>query len=205
MSEVKVYLGGEGANELGSRCSDSIHQDASHPGVIETLLHRVQTEGWMVIGAMKWCRIRKLRSKGPSPNEERNILGLMVEAKRAKAQVLAFVRDSDNEKERPKVIAAAIDKAKLEFPDIEVIGGTAIPVLEGWILAMLGERKTESLSRAGAQAKVVDRGLAAKDTSAMVHATANFSIDKLPEDATSLRGWLDRARQVLPPLVGVAS
>ena len=208
MSEVRVYLGGEGANELGSRCGDAIYQDAgdtSRPGVIETLLCRIQPNGWLVIGAMKWCHIRKLRSKGPTPNEERNVLGLVVEAKRAKAQVLAFVRDADNDKERPKVIAAAIDKAKLDFPDVDVIGGAAIPVLEGWILAMLGESKTETLSKAAAQTKLVERRILAKDTLAMVRATSDFSISRLPEDANSLRVWLARARKVLPLLVGMAT
>jgi hypothetical protein len=81
MSEVRVYLGGEGRNELGSRCGDPIYQDEGSLGVIETLLRRVQASGWAVIGAKKWCRIVKLRSKGPTPREERNVLGLIYEAK----------------------------------------------------------------------------------------------------------------------------
>jgi len=133
------------------------------------------------------------------------VLGLIYEAKRAEARVVAFVRDSDGDVDRPGVIAEAIGKAQQEFPDVDVIGGTAIPVLESWVLAMLGERKTENLGKAAAQAKVVEKGIAAKDTSAMARAAADFSLDGLPEDAASLRAWLARARQVLPPAVSAAS
>ena len=135
MSEVSVYLGGEGKNELGSRCGDPIYQDDSKPGVIEALLRGVQATGWTVIGAQKWCQIRKLRAKGPTPNDVRNVLGLVLEAKRAKAEVLAFVRDANGDPSRPQIIADAINEAKTKFPDVAVIGGAAIPVLEAWILA----------------------------------------------------------------------
>ena len=123
MSLVRVYLGGEGRNELGSRSGHPSYQDDSSPGVIETLLRRVESTGWEVAGAMDWRRIVKLQSRGHTPNEDRNVLGLVLETKRAGARVLAFVRDSDGNAERTEIINDAIVKSKEKFPEVEVIGG----------------------------------------------------------------------------------
>ena len=205
MSVVKVFLCGEGSNELGSRCGSPNYQDDSKPGVIETLLRRVQDQGWEVDGAIQWKGITKLR--GPRrriPREEQNVLGLVFTAKKKRARVLAFVRDADDDKQRPKVIAAAIDKAKEKFPDVEVIGCAAVPVLEAWILAMQGEHGTENLSKAAAQSKLSEVKPPSNDTAAMVEIATSVTLEKLPKDATSLRAWLTRANYVLPPLVSAA-
>jgi hypothetical protein len=205
MSVVKVFLCGEGSNELGSRCGSPNYQYDSKPGVIETLLRGVQDQGWEVDGAIQWKGITKLR--GPRmriPREEQNVLGLVFTAKKKRARVLAFVRDADDDKQRPKVIAAAIDKAKEKFPDVEVIGGAAVPVLEAWILAMQGEHGTENLSKAAAQSKLSELKPPSNDTAAMVEIATSVTLEKLPKDATSLRAWLTRANDVLPPLVSAA-
>jgi hypothetical protein len=205
MSEVRVYLGGEGNNELGSRCCDPVYQDDSKPGVVATLLRGVQQTGWNIVGARKWCQIRKLRAKGPTPADEHNVLGLVFEAKRAKAQVVAFVRDADDDKHRPKIIAEAIGEAKAAWPEVEVIGGAAIPVLEAWILAMQGDCGTERLSKSGAQSKLEAKGIAPKDTDTMVDVAAKVFFNSLPKDAASLTAWLAKAKEVLPRLVRAAS
>lgn len=201
MSEVGVYLGGEGNNELGSRCGDPIYQNDSKPGVVETLLRAVQPCGWNVVGAMKWCRIRKLQAKGQTPGDRRNVLGLVHEAKRARAQVLAFVRDADGDRDRTRAIEAGIREARKSFPDVEIVGGTAIPVLEAWILAMHGEQNTEGLSKAAAQAKLVQKHIDPKNTDAMVEVATKVVPARLPEDATSLKTWLATASEILPRLV----
>jgi hypothetical protein len=206
MSGVKVFLCGEGSNELGSRCGLPNYQDDSQPGVIETLLRRVQAHGWEVHGAIQWKGIIKLR--GPRrriPREEQNVLGLVFAAKKKRARVLAFVRDADDDKNRPKVIADAIGKAKETFPEVEVIGGAAVPVLEGWILAMRGEHGTEKLGKAAARSKLVELKIPSKDSAAMVDVAAKVALEKLPEDATSLKAWQARANDVLPALVKAAS
>jgi hypothetical protein len=206
MTAVKVFLCGEGSNELGSRCGLANYQDDSKPGVIETLLRRVQAHGWEVRGAMQWKGITKLR--GPRrrmPREEQNVLGLVFAAKKQRARVLAFVRDADDDKNRPKVIDDAIGKAKETFPEVEVIGGAAVPVLAGWMLAMLGEYGTERLGKEAARSKLVELKVPSKDTAAMVEIAAKVAVEKLPNDATSLKVWLTRANAVLPRLVKAAS
>ena len=201
MTDVGVFLGGEGKNELGRRAGAPTYQTDEDPGVLQTLLRRVENQGWTVAGAVKWADIRKYPAKGPLSAEERNVLGLVVEAQRSKAEVVAFIRDADDT-DRHKTIEAAIGKARSLFPNIDLIGGTAVPVLEGWILAMRGQHGTEKLSKAGAQKRLDDMGVDRENTtSAMVRVVTEADLERLPEDARSLRAWLDRARGVLPARV----
>jgi hypothetical protein len=199
---VGVFLGGEGPNELGSWSGDPVYQRDREAGVLEALLRRVQPDRWVVVGATNWRSIRKFRARGPSPAEERNVLGLVRDATEHKADVVAFVRDADDDSKRPAEIEGAIANAKQKFRGVDIIGGTAIPVLEGWILAMRGEHGTENLSRAMAQSRLEqDHGVKRKDTTAMSKVATEFDMRRLPDDAASLAAWLHAAQQVLPTRV----
>src|SRR5690606_2728215 len=82
----RVFLGGEGPNELGSLARDPSYQPADpEPGVLETLLRSVERDGWEVAGAVTWKRIVKYKAKGPMNAEKRNVLGLALDAERAEA------------------------------------------------------------------------------------------------------------------------
>ncbi|MBN1609799.1 MAG: hypothetical protein JW940_24415 [Polyangiaceae bacterium] len=205
MKPVRVFLGGEGRNELGSRSGDPIYQSNEQPGVIQALLGRVQQQGWVPIGGCRWREIRKYQAKGPTPAEERNVLGLVEKAEREGAEVVAFVRDSDGDKDRPAIIRAAVEKASELFPQTDVIGAAAIPVLEGWILAMLGQHVTEKLGKAGAQSKLELAGIPRKDTAAMVDVVAKAVPEQPPGDASSLKAWLGTAAEVLQRRVAAPS
>jgi hypothetical protein len=195
MSEVQVYLAGEGRNDLGSRAAEPVHQRDTELGVIQALLRSVQPVGWCVIGAITWKQIRKFRACGPTPNEEQNVLGLILEADRAKAEVVAFLRDEDDDRRRHQPVADAMARAAQLYPNLDVIGGVAIPVLEGWILAMRGVHKTEMLSKAGAQRRLADERV--ETTEQMVQVVGAMRRDRLPEDAETLAKWLDCAAAVL--------
>lgn len=196
MSSLAVFLGGEGPNELGSRAREPQYQDDSEPGVVQALLRRTRSDGWEVIGATLWKRITTLRARGPTPNESQNVKGLVLEAQRAGAAVVAFVRDADGDPARVEVVHAAIREAEEDF-GLAVIGGVPLPVLEAWILAMLGERSTESLSKAAAQRRLERHGVPLKQTAPMAQTAEEFRLEALPEDAVGLRAWLARAREVL--------
>jgi hypothetical protein len=198
MNTVRVFLGGEGNNELGSRGGHPAYQTDEQPGVVVALLRRVQSDGWMVVGALPWKRIPKLRARGPTPNEVQNVLGLVVDARRAQAEIVAFIRDGDDDRERPSVIAAGIDQARKDFPEVDVIGTTAVPVLEAWMLALLGKPKTEELRKSAAQARLIEHGVPPKNTPAMVRIVEEAKLDSLPRDAATLHAWLERAGDVLP-------
>lgn len=198
MNQARVFLGGEGQNELGSRLGHPAYQSNEAPGVVEALLRRVRPSGWTVIGACKWCEIRKLRARGPSPQDEQNVLGLTLEAARARADVLAFTRDAEDDKGRPRVIAKALAQAQEQFPAVALIGAAAVPVLEGWILALQGETGTESLRQAAAQSLLGRKGIEDKNTRMMVEVVAKADLRAIPKDARSLHGWLARAETALP-------
>lgn len=194
---TSVFLGGEGPNELGSRCGHPAYQTGDSPGVIEALLLRIRPDGWTVVGACKWCRIVKLRARGPTPMDEQNVLGLAHEAARARADVLAFTRDADGDEKRPRVIEKAVTVAGQKFPSVAIVGAAAVPVLEGWILALLGERGTEALGKAAAQRRMVEKGVEEKNTRAMVEVVADADMQAIPKDAASLHRWLNRANAAL--------
>lgn len=203
MSAVLVFLGGEGRNELGSWAGDPAYQSDDEPGVIKALLLRTRPDGWKIFGAQEWKRIRKYTDHGRFPadtrrlirgsHEERAVLGLVLDARERGAQVVAFVRDQDDDPDRTETIAKAVERARAHFSNIQVVGNTAVPALEAWILATMGETGTESLGKAKAQSLLAERGITA--TAAMVgEVLANRS---LPEDAIHLRSWLAQAQEAL--------
>jgi hypothetical protein len=196
VSELGVFLGGEGRNELGSRSGDPAYQSDSEPGVVQTLLHHVQQTGWRVIGSRSWSHIRKLRARGPTPNEQRNVAALLLDATEAGADILAFVRDSDGDAQRVLDIDAAVGAHESRRSGLDVIGGAAIPVLEAWLLAIQGEPGAESLSKAGAKRLFRERNGFIKDTEPNVRIAQGGDLSQLPSDAHSLKTWLNKARTV---------
>jgi hypothetical protein len=203
MSEIQVFLGGEGRNELGSWAGDMAYQNDSEPGVLKALLLRTQPEGWKVIGARSWKNCRKYTDHGPIPadmrrsirgdHEKRAVLGLVLDAKERGAHAVAFVRDQDDDPTRATTIADAIAQARTLWPTIRVVGETAVPVLEAWILALMGEVGSESHSKSKAQQLLANRNIST--TAQMVSEV--LTSRPVPEDATSLRSWLVQARESL--------
>ena len=203
MSGVLVFLGGEGRNELGSWAGDPAYQSDDQPGVIKALLQRTRPDGWKILGAQVWKSIRKYTDHGRLPadtrsfirgsHEERAVLGLVLDAKEHGAQVVAFVRDQDDDPSRSAIIANANEQARTKFSDIRVVGDTAIPVLEAWILAMMGESGSESFGKAKAQRLLSDRGVTT--TAKMVSEV--LAARPIPEDATHLHSWLTQAKTAL--------
>ena len=203
MSAILVFLGGEGRNELGSWAAEPAYQTDNEPGVMKALLLRARPAGWKILGAQVWKRIRKYTDHGRIPavtrslirgsHEERAVLGLVLDAKERGAQVVAFVRDQDDDPDRAEIIAQAIERACAQFSDIRVVGDTAVPVLEAWILAMMGESGSESLGKVKAQRLLSDRGITT--TAKMVSEVLEER--PVPEDADHLRSWLDQAKTAL--------
>jgi hypothetical protein len=199
--KVRVFLSGEGSNELGSRVGHASFQSDDRPGVLHTLLARVQATGWEVGGARTWKRIRKYRAGKTDHEDTRNVLGVALDAKEAGCEVLAFSRDADRDPGRAQAVEEGIARVPATFTSArEVIGGVAVPTLEGWILALLETRGTEALSPKRAEEALAAKGVARKDGAAMVRSVEEADLAKTPGDAQSLRLWLKRA-EVLPRLV----
>ena len=201
LSRVRVFLCGEGRNELGSRCGHPAYQTDAEPGVLHALLRRVEASGWEVGGARDWTSIRKYKT-GVAHRDTHNVLGVALDAKEAGCDVLAFSRDVDNDTTRKDAVEQGIRRIPETFTAApEVIGGVAVPTLEAWILALLGELHTEELTTKRAELRLDERGVASKDGRAMVLVAENADLDKLPKDAAALAAWLARARAVLPAMV----
>ncbi|WP_437678492.1 hypothetical protein [Sorangium sp. So ce131] len=201
--KTRIFLVGEGENELGSRAGAPAYQSDKRPGVLWTLLSRVQPAGWVVGGAREWKSIRKYKARGATHEDTRNVLGAALDAKEAGCDVLAFSRDIDRDPARREAIEEGIRRVASTMPaPPEVIGGVAVPALSGWILALLGEKATEELSPLRAQAMLAAKGMMPDDGAAMVRVAEDADLDAVPQDAASLTEWIARARAVLPRRAG---
>src|SRR5882672_5650349 len=107
---LKVFLGGEGNNDIGTRWYRPM---GGLPGVIEVLLRKVRATGWHVAGARSWQSIRKYRAGGAlgkaNHGDARNVLGLVLHAYEDACEMLAFVRDHDGDDLREQEIHRILD------------------------------------------------------------------------------------------------
>jgi hypothetical protein len=184
---VKVWLGGEGPSEIGTRADGG---DA--PGVLEALLLRLEPTGWRVDGAQRWKYIRKYRAGhaargGENHEDMHNVLGL----------ALAFTRDVDADARRASAVERGIEQAKTQFVTLSVIGGVANPAIEGWVIACLGVRGTDDMSRVRTLELLRERDIDEKSHAAYVAIVTEADLARLPPGCGSLNTWLSRARATL--------
>jgi hypothetical protein len=118
----------------------------------------------------------------------------LVDGTRINAE--AFVRDSDGNAQRVRDIEEAIGAHEAASGSADVIGGAAVPVLEGWLLSLQGELGTENLSKAAAQRLFQQKNGFLKDTVRSVEITAEADIPRIPTNAVSLNAWLNTATRV---------
>lgn len=203
---IRVFLAGEGRNELGSRAGHPSYHSPDQPGLLESLLVRVREGGWHVVGARSWKDLRKLEARRASPrfapNEAEQIARLLLHAEEAGAHVVAFVRDGDEApQERREAMCAGIEQGQgLIDERLQVVAEVAIPKLEAWVLAMRGHPRTETLTAARVDALFAEEGLAAKSTEGMVRVVCECQdLATIPEDARGLWAWIDAAREALRP------
>lgn len=192
---MKVFLSGEGPTELGDWAKELPYR-ASTPevGVIEALLRKAWTHPYTVVDACLWKRIRKFRSQDHLRPETRNVLGLALQADEAGCDALAFVRDQDGDEERQADIEEGVRFAQAKGLDVDIVGGVAVQEIEAWILAILGERRSEHHSDAK---QVLKQRHQITEREEMVEVIEARGIDGIPEDAASLRAWLEMATRAL--------
>lgn len=198
--DVKVWLGGDGPSEVGDR-----DRGGERVGALEALLRRVEPAGWRVAGATQWRMIRKFRVGAAVGNDThgdiRNVAGLVNEAYEAGCEVVAFARDVDAEPARVAVVSRAVAYAVALFPNVAVVGGCAVPALEGWILALVGVRDTEAMSRSRCTQLLAERDLGGKHAEDYVAVIDGAELERLPPGCDELAAWLARARDVLARVI----
>jgi len=197
MSKVKVWLGGEGPSEIGDRD----HPGGQRVGAIEALLSKVEQGGWVVTGATAWRRIRKLRVRAALGRDNHgdihNIAGLVNEAHENACEVVAFARDVDSDETRLEASAQGISHAQEIFPQMGIIGGPALPTVEGWILALRKVPHTESMSRNRVNDLIAGQELRAKHAEDYVEVILHADVTALPPGCVRFGEWIETARAVL--------
>ncbi len=195
---IDVFLAGEGPNDIGSWHRERPYRDPSHCGVIETLLLLLAPEGWRVLDGIAWKNIRKFRPNQPGKAEVRNVLGAILLAKENGCHILAFTRDRDGSEQRQKDVERAMSQNANEAKTPFVIGGMAIEKLESWLLALAGISGSESERRP--ERVLEEKTGLKKETKLMVEFVQKHGLDNIPQDAKSLRNWLELARSTFSKL-----
>ena len=198
--EVRVFLGGEGSNELGTRADQPM---GDTPGVLEHLLRRVRSTGWNVGGALRRNHIRKYRAGAGAlglHNDTHNVKGLIAHAYQDHAEVLAFLRDIDNDPDREQAIIDGIAQIQGAFETeyrytLAIVAGMPKPHLEGWLLALLGVRDTDEMSRVKAERTLAERGVELKRLDGYAQLVEQAALDTIPP--CSLVAFLEQVRRVL--------
>jgi hypothetical protein len=202
---LKVFLGGEGNNELGTRGYVPMGDE---PGVVEALLRRVRPSGWRVAAALPWKNIRKYRAGAANQRADHadahNVRGLVLHAYEEACEMLAFVRDVDGELPREREVHRVLESiADLRFVEmygyeLAIVGGTPRPKLEGWILCLLGAANTDEMSRTRVDLDLARTTVRLKSNADYV-ALAETAV--LPTGAGSLPEWLARAEATFARLI----
>ncbi len=191
----RVYLVGEGPNELGGRANPPPYARPDELGVLEALLSRVAPDAFEVRGARCWSKATTFKAGGHASAEARRVMQLHNDAVEADCDVLALARDQDGDDGRFDSLVRALADAAQAFPSVEAIAGLAVQAVEGWLLAVSDVRGSERVKPRAGKKKIAVAGVAC--TADMVELVNGADLDALPDDATSLRAWLERARKVL--------
>lgn len=202
---LKVFVGGEGTNDIGTRGRVPM---GDQPGVVEVLLRRVRATGWQVAAGRSWQSIRKYRSGAARTTADHadahNVLGLVLHAYEEACELLAFTRDGDDDTLREQEIRRVLDTIHSfgfasEFGyQLAIVGGIAKPKLEGWILCLLGVPHTDAMTRARVDHELAALEVGAKSTEQYV---AIAETRALPTGDSSLCRWLADADQALRLLI----
>ena len=164
---------------------------AGRKGVLIALLERVDGSAFTVAEGTMWKKIRKYRAGKHASAEERNVLGLALQACETQCSALVFSRDRDGDVGRERKLERGIQRARELFPNLEMIGGVAVENIEAWILVLLGY-PGERLSPNKTKPELEARGIATLDDKLAV--VAKSRLDEVPPG--SLRNWLENARDV---------
>lgn len=149
---MNVFLVGEGKDDIGRWAIDEAYRDTSSlgDGVIGGLARKTAPGGWRVSASRVHSRVPALRVGRHEGGEARKLRGAQQLARDAGCEVLVFARDMDNQyTERSRALRAGQHLTA----DVGTILALVEPCIEGWVLELVGERRTQGWSRKAAQAR----------------------------------------------------
>jgi hypothetical protein len=191
-----VFLAGEGPNDLGGWARHPSYRDPHAPGVVESLLRKIDPDAWEIVDAMPWKRFRKLQVSRHGRAEERNIRAMILHARERACDTVVFTRDRDGDADRQMQIERAVIAVEGEVGCPEIVGGVAVERLESWLVALSGRTGSEAMRDAQVDEILAQLEVPPKDTRAMVALVDRTDLARIPDDAASLTRWMARAREV---------
>lgn len=197
---MKIFIAGEGTDDIGDWAEAPAYLPPTPSGgVVEALLQHFSSASWTIAAGCKWSRIRQhAYGRDLHGRERRRLLGVVDLAIEKGCDAIVFVRDEDGEPGRDEAIEQTIAEVANGWSEIHLAGGLAIVDLDSWILALLGGTKSEQTRNAK------DR---LQDSHSIVtgeqkaHAVRTRTLDAIPNDAHSLRRWIERVSRLVSPAI----
>lgn len=195
---IKVFLAGEGRNELGGWHAERGYRDEQpHLGVLESLARQGVPSGWQVHDAIQWKDIRKLAvgTKGKGA-DRKAVLAAHLHAREHGCNALLFSRDRDGYAEREREIQGALLELEADAR-LAVAGGVCVERLESWLLAVTGRSGSKQLRDGKVDEALTEHGVSAKNTEQMLALIERHGLGAVPPDASSLHAWILRTKAAL--------
>jgi hypothetical protein len=184
---LKVFVCGEGTDDIGRWAIEIAYRDASRrgDGLIGELARRVVTEGWTIVEGRALKNVPVFRPGKGLKQEAVRFHGAMQLAWAKGCDVVLFARDTDGDEERTAQLRGlrTTDAGRVALAVVE-------PVIEGWALELSGERRKGGWTKKAAQDRVDKLQL---DLEAAPRAWTGSREDLSPD----LQQWLDDVLRVL--------
>lgn len=193
---MKLLIAGEGPTELGDWAHHpSYRANPPNKGVLESLLEKLRAEGWQICDGWLWKKVSLYKAGGFRRPEARKVIRLLQLAELEGFDAVAFSRDRDGDEQRECEVERGIREGVELVPSLRVIGGVAVEDIEAWLLALLGERGSESHSHPKQVLAAEPHSVTSREEK--VELVLEAEVEAIPEDARSLLRWLERAREAL--------
>lgn len=182
---MKLFVTGEGANEIGKWIEHPSYRSSSKrgDGVLAALV-RKKREAAMVVDGMAWKNARHFRA-GVARGDAHTLAAHALTASEAGADALVWARDTDGDVSRVKELKAKQEELRAEFRALKFIGG--LPN-QAWVMA-IGRLDVDPESRSKERLKKLAEENDCASESRMCQLINDAQLDGL-ESSASLREFM---------------
>jgi hypothetical protein len=200
---MKILIAGEGKTEIGYWTlppeRHTAEKKRDERGIIDAFLSRCATRDWEIVEGIDWRRIVKYKARRKDAHHSdvgpdgQTVLGLALRAEEKGYDAVIFVRDRDDDPNREKQIAKALEKARADYTP-RIAGGVAAQAIESWLLSLKNEKDAE---RYGTPKDALRDKFQIESLLEKVSVVEGADLDNIRQDARSLHEWLSQVRGVL--------